>query len=66
MNTENHLIIEQNAALGVITLDRVSSLNALTLDMINLQKKVERHFLRKSIRYLIMLTVWAIGLREKF
>ncbi|MCT9978768.1 enoyl-CoA hydratase/isomerase family protein [Acinetobacter sp. I-MWF] len=35
MNTENHLIIEQNAALGVISLDRVSSLNALTLDMIN-------------------------------
>ena len=23
-------------------------------------------FLRKSIRYLIMLTVWAIGLRERF
>ena len=35
MNTENHLIVEQHAALGVITLDRVSSLNALTLDMIN-------------------------------
>lgn len=35
MNHENHLIIEQKGALGIIVLNRVSSLNALTLDMIN-------------------------------
>lgn len=35
MNTENHLIIEQQGALGMITLDRVPSLNALSLEMIN-------------------------------
>ncbi len=35
MDHENHLIIEQKGALGIIVLNRVSSLNALTLDMIN-------------------------------
>ncbi|MDQ9819707.1 enoyl-CoA hydratase/isomerase family protein [Acinetobacter bereziniae] len=35
MDHENHLIIEQKGALGIIVLNRISSLNALTLDMIN-------------------------------
>lgn len=34
MNTENHLMIERQGKLGVITLDRVTHLNALSLDMI--------------------------------
>ncbi len=34
MNTENHLMIEQQGKLGIITLDRVTHLNALSLDMI--------------------------------
>lgn len=34
MNTENHLMIEQQGKLGMITLDRVTHLNALSLDMI--------------------------------
>ncbi|MDO7332347.1 enoyl-CoA hydratase/isomerase family protein [Acinetobacter baumannii] len=34
MNTENHLMIERQGKLGVITLDRVAHLNALSLDMI--------------------------------
>ena len=35
MNTENHLMIEQQGSLGVISLDRVKQLNALSLDMID-------------------------------
>ena len=34
MNTENHLMIEQKGGLGLITLDRATHLNALSLDMI--------------------------------
>ena len=34
MDTENQLIFEQNGALGIISLNRVASLNALSLEMI--------------------------------
>lgn len=34
MNKENHLMIEQQGGLGMITLDRVTHLNALSLEMI--------------------------------
>lgn len=34
MDTENQLIFEQNGALGIITLNRVASLNALSMQMI--------------------------------
>ena len=34
MNTEQHLMVEQQGRLGMISLDRVKHLNALSLDMI--------------------------------
>nr|WP_174506985.1 enoyl-CoA hydratase/isomerase family protein [Acinetobacter sp. Marseille-Q1620] len=35
MDTENHLIIEQQGSLGIIALNRVANLNALSLSMID-------------------------------
>ena len=34
MNTENHLLIEQHGVVGVISLNRIANLNALSLEMI--------------------------------
>ena len=55
MNTENHLIIEQQGALGMITLDRVPSLNALSLQMINsIRSQVENWQNEDSIQAILI------------
>ena len=52
MNKENHLMIEQQGGLGMITLDRVTHLNALSLAMIEgIQAQLELWSLRVDYLY---------------